>query len=135
MAGRPTKFTPEVREIILETIEEGNYLKVACECAGVSYKVFKDWMNRGLSEDPEHAEYRAFHSAVKRAVATAERNTIKRISVASLETWQAAAWLAERRFGERWRQKKGEPPPVASTAPVKVEVEVKYVDAEPPDTD
>lgn len=105
-----TKFTPEVREIILEAIEAGNYYNVACSVAGVSYKTFREWIKRGRSADPADAEYRAFRSAVKRAEAEGERKHLKCITDEAAQTWQAAAWFLERKYPKRWA-KRDIPPP------------------------
>jgi hypothetical protein len=105
--GRPTKLNKDTCDIILEKIEGGNYLNVAARCAGVSYKVFREWMVRGTSSLPADAPYRAFRLAVNRARATAEADAIASIQVAAKDprTWQAAAWFLERSFSRRWAKR------------------------------
>jgi transposase len=109
--GRPTKFTPEVRAIILEAIEAGNYFNVAASVAGVSYKVFREWVRRGASDAPDDAQYRAFRLAVKRAEAEAHRKMLEHVTTAAPTTWQAAAWYLERKYPKQWARRDPDPTP------------------------
>lgn len=45
-----------------------------------------------------------FATAIKEAEANAERLFLSRILKHSEKQWTAAAWLAERRFPERWKR-------------------------------
>jgi transposase len=98
--GRPSKLNDELCTVILDSIEKGNFLKTACEVAGVSYKVFREWMLLGESNDPKYAKFRAFREAVRRARAKAEADTVE--AIRSNETWNAKAWYLERSFRKRW---------------------------------
>lgn len=51
--GRPGKLTPEVQEKILEAIRDGNYYEAACAYAGITYRTFRYWMERGEEEADE----------------------------------------------------------------------------------
>ncbi len=63
--GRPTKFTPETRELIIAAIRTGNYIETAAAVAGISKETFYAWMHKGEAEDaPE--EFSAFSDAIKR---------------------------------------------------------------------
>jgi transposase len=108
--GRPTKFTPEVREIILDAIEAGNYFSVACSIAGVDFSTFSRWMKRGRSKAPEDAEFCAFRKAVKRAEAHGEAKQLGHVTTAAESTWQAAAWYLERKYPKRWSRPQTTPP-------------------------
>ena len=100
--GRPTKFTPETRKLLLDALSAGNYRNVACAYAGIHYSTLNEWLLRAddPDSDPEYAE---FSDAVRKAEASAEVRDIALIETAAREgTWQAAAWLRERKNPERW---------------------------------
>lgn len=44
MAGRPTKYTPEVVNIIRESLAQGDSRQLACKKAGISDDSFLNWM-------------------------------------------------------------------------------------------
>jgi len=50
-------------------------------------------------------KYLWFYSAIKKAESNAEAKHIKIIDTAAEKSWQAAAWLEERRYPERWGQR------------------------------
>ena len=85
--ARPTKYTEETVERILEGIRLGLTYRHACRCGGVDYVQFNRWMHR----------YREFRDAVGVANATAVQ--MERINLGAKEgDWRAAAWILERRF-------------------------------------
>ena len=49
--GRPSKFTPEVRELIILSIRTGNYIETAAAVAGISKETFYSWMHKGEADD------------------------------------------------------------------------------------
>jgi len=56
--GRPTKFTPETRQAIVEYVRAGMSYVVACELARVHFTTFYDWMSRGrLGQGREYTEF------------------------------------------------------------------------------
>lgn len=104
MTGK-TKFTPDTRDKIIQALRGGNYRKVAAEYAGITYVTLRNWLL--LAEDP-HAppEYVEFLASVQKAEADAEVADIARIRQASAEgSWQAAAWIRERKNPDRWGRK------------------------------
>ncbi len=103
--ARPTKLTAEVEEKIVRAIRAGNYPEVAAAHAGVHPATYYRWMERGelggdaVEDDP----YRRFRAGVERAIADAEAAEVALIVQAARGgSWQAAAWLLEHRFAERW---------------------------------
>ena len=44
MAGRPTKYTPEVVRIIRESLAQGDSRQLACKKAGISDDSFGRWL-------------------------------------------------------------------------------------------
>jgi len=103
--ARPSKLTPEVQEKIARAIRAGNYPEVAARHAGIHPATYYRWMERGELEGdaPEDDPYRSFRAEVERALADAEAGEVGLIiQSAKAGDWRAAAWLLERRFGERW---------------------------------
>ncbi len=103
--ARPSKLTAEVSEKIVRAIRAGNYPEVAAGHAGVHPATYYRWMERGALEGsaPEDDPYRQFRSEVERAIADAEAAEVGLVIKAARDgDWRAAAWLLERRFGDRW---------------------------------
>lgn len=105
---RPSDFTEEVRDKIIASIKRGNYLSTACEEAGVPYRTFKDWMDRGEgkyrgSYDPDPA-YAEFASAVRQAEAEVESTVVSSVYEKSKEDPNVALRFLAVRFKPRWQQ-------------------------------
>ena len=98
--ARPTKLTPDRHTAILQAILAGNYAETAARYAGVTSATFYNWMNRG--RDAKSGLYMEFFDAVENAKAQAETRDVALIERAANETWQAAAWMLERKFPDRW---------------------------------
>ncbi|MBE3576893.1 MAG: hypothetical protein IMX00_04305 [Limnochordales bacterium] len=99
--GRPTKLTPERIKILVDAVAAGNYYETACALAGITYRTFAKWREKG--ERAKSGIYFQFVQDLKRAEAFAEAERIKRIREAAKEgNWQADAWWLERRYPERW---------------------------------
>jgi hypothetical protein len=92
--GRPTKYHDERCDTILQTIRQGNTLKVAALMGGISYDTLNEWRK----VFPEFAE------AVNRAEAEAEALHVVNIRTHSADQWQASAWWLERRRHSDWRK-------------------------------
>lgn len=102
--GRPTKLDARRIEIICKAIREGLYFTEACACAAVDKSTAYRWLARG--EKQKSGPFRAFHDAVEKAEAEGERLALAKIrKAARLGTWQAAAWLLERRHPGRWARR------------------------------
>jgi transposase len=102
--GRPSELTPEVTERVCQVLRAGNYLEVAAVAAGISRSTCYDWLKRGDPEGtaPADAPYRDFRESVEKARAEGEARNVTLIAQAAPKNWQAAAWLLERQFPERW---------------------------------
>ena len=101
--GRRSKLTPEVQEKICEYVRQGLTYEIAARAAGISESTFYRWRERG--ERARSGKFREFWEALKRAEAEAEQRLVERILAASSDTWQAAAWMLERRYPDRWGRK------------------------------
>ena len=101
MAGRPTERTPAVRERLLRCIRMGMAYKLACDTARIGQSTFYEWQQ----DDPEFAE------ALLAAEGEGCEELISTIRFASAESWQAAAWILERRspqlYGRRVHEIQG----------------------------
>ena len=96
--ARPTKCTQEVTARMVECLEIGSTYKAAAMAGGINVNTFRTWMNKGTRKGARQP-YSGFHEAVKAAEAQAERHALQRVRDAMPKSWQAAAWLLERRYG------------------------------------
>jgi hypothetical protein len=114
--GRPSKFTAERAERIMQMIKSGAYGHVAARANGISTATFHAWQAKGrdaekdpdtgLCIDPDLQQFADFSDDVKNAEAEAEVRNIALIQTAARGgTWQAAAWYLERRYSDRWGRK------------------------------
>lgn len=93
MAGRPTKYTPERVERILDALREGNTRQTACAVGGISDETFARWQRQFVQ----------FVDAIKVAEAFAESRHVANIVRAADEgIWTASAWWLERRRHQQW---------------------------------
>lgn len=101
--GRPTKLTPEVQQIIVDAVQMGNFVEVACALAGIHKDTFYEWLAR--AEKAPRSIYGKFRDAVNKAMAEAENDAVMLITAAGTTQWQALAWRLERAHPERWGQR------------------------------
>jgi hypothetical protein len=97
----PNKFTPEVRNSILQAVRMGCYLETAAAFAGISKQTLFNWLRLGAQDVEPFVE---FHRDFAEALAKSEMRGLAVIGKASEKSWQAAAWLLERRYPKRWGQ-------------------------------
>jgi hypothetical protein len=123
-AGRPrpqATMTPERVDRIVSAISAGNYLNVAIASAGVPQATFYDWWKRGAAGGaPGDAEFRDMRERVERARAEGEVRNVAIVAAAARESWQAAAWMLERSYPDRWArpsQRDLAVPPTAEPTP------------------
>ena len=105
MAGRKSKLTPELQKVISDIMKAGNYARVAVEAAGINADTYYEWLKRGKAdiERGKKSVYSEFSDEIERAAAIAEAAHVGRIATAGNNgSWQASAWLLERKYGERW---------------------------------
>jgi hypothetical protein len=94
--GRPSKYTPETVTQILEYLKVGNTRGTAGQASGISHQTFAVWLR----------EYPEFSEAVKEAEAEAVALHVGNIvNAASKGSWQASAWVLERRHYADWGKK------------------------------
>ncbi|NIM50412.1 MAG: hypothetical protein GTO22_14375 [Gemmatimonadales bacterium] len=114
--GRPTILTREVLAELTRVLSSGCHIETACHFVGVSKPSMHRWVRAGqkleadieagVPIDPERREreqiYLEFRHALKESIAKAEIGSLATIRNAAKEKWQAAAWILERRFPDRW---------------------------------
>jgi len=102
--GRPTSLTDEVQRVIIRAIENCSFIETAIALASVPKSTFYDWLKRARDDDKagQKSIYTDFADAVKTALAVSEAKYIGIVGEAANDTWQAAAWMLERRFRNRW---------------------------------
>ena len=90
--ARPTKRTPEREAAIIRALEVGNTRTDASLGAGIDRHTFAAWCQR----------YPPFLAAVETAEALARQRFVGQVALAARTSWQAAAWVLERRDPENW---------------------------------
>ena len=96
MAGRKTKLTPEVQELIVDGINAGLTLGLTCARAGVNPATFYRWLEKG--EAAKSGVFCEFCDTVSRAKADSAMRLVSQITLQAPTDWRAAAFLLERRF-------------------------------------
>jgi len=84
------KYTSEIVEMLCDHIKQGRTFKDAALLCDITETTFQRWKN-----DPDKSE---FSASIKKAEAVFRKQLEVRIQKASDTTWQAAAWLLERRW-------------------------------------
>ena len=123
MAGRPTKLTPEVQDIIVDGINAGLTLGLTCARAGVARSTFYGWLEKG--EAAKSGALMEFSDTVSRARADSALRLVSQITLQAPTDWRAAAFLLERRFPDDY----GKRSEVTGKdgGPVKVETKTQHV--------
>jgi lauroyl/myristoyl acyltransferase len=99
--GRRSKLTDEIERKICNGIKLGLKYEQAALVAGISVRSLYNWKEKG--EKAKSGKYFQFVQSLKKAEAEGEGVLLTRIHQEAKEgTWQAAAWILERRHPERW---------------------------------
>jgi len=102
--------TDKLIDKIAEMVGVGVPPMVASKAHGVDESDFVEWMRKGQNNARGHGNYARFYEQVIKAEADSESTLVAQIRMSS--KWQAAAWLLERRFPERYLRKSvSEPKP------------------------
>jgi transposase len=88
-----------VTKRIVEAVRGGASRTAAAEAARVARSTLHLWLQRGgAGEEP----YASFTARVREAEGELEKELVTTIKNHSVNTWQAAAWMLERKFQKRW---------------------------------
>ena len=72
---------------------------LAAESAGITYKTFNDWMNKGKTE--KSGRHNKFYKYVHKCNADGAKKLLERLNDAALAgNCQICMWILERRFSE-----------------------------------
>jgi len=106
---RPTRLSKQLIEQIATYIENGNFAQDACKLADVSEAGYYKWLATGraildgeLPKTKANALTVDLVEAIKHADAKFKAYHLSNINKASRTTWQASAWMLERRFPEEY---------------------------------
>jgi len=78
--ARPTKLTPELQQRIGDNIALGLTYSLAAEAAGITYKTFNEYMNRGQTD--KSGKYFPFYKYIQKCNADAAKALLERINEA-----------------------------------------------------
>jgi len=118
-AGRKTKCTPEIIELITRMVAQGLSTRDSCKIAQIDTGTFYNWQRRGrkeykrlerLSYDWDEKDiiateaiYMLFFHAIKKAVPFRKLRLISKIQQSN--QWQSSAWLLERLHPDEFGKK------------------------------
>jgi len=94
--GMRLQLSDELVEQLCAILRTGNYIGVACRAVGIDRVTLHRWLNR------EGAQFDLLRERVQRARSEGEVRNVALISQAATQNWQAAAWLLERQYPDRW---------------------------------
>ena len=97
--ARPSKLTPESRAKLVEATRLGMTRKLAAAYAGIAVGTFYRWMETGATAP--RGQFKELRDAIKQAEAQGAARALVKVHAAADDSWQAAAWLLERRHGYR----------------------------------
>lgn len=123
-----SKLDNKMQKKIEVYLQRGNYIETICDAVGITDRTFHYWMEWGrkISEEIEDIEERAeifgidysvleeykrelkrnkyflFFQAVKKAQGEGEILLVEKVRDAADDQWQAAAWMLERKFPDKY---------------------------------
>jgi hypothetical protein len=89
------KYGPDITAEICKHLALGMGRVDSCLLSDISYETFTRWM--------EH--HNEFCEAIKKAEAKCKERNVALIQRAAVTTWQAAAWMLERKYPEEFAQR------------------------------
>jgi hypothetical protein len=93
--GRKTKLTPDLQAKFCQGIKLGMTYRLACGYVGIRESTFYRWLQEA---EQGHDRQKEFKEAVKASEAEGAAHSLAVINKAGKEgSWQASAWLLERR--------------------------------------
>lgn len=98
--GRIPKLEPATQKIITDCVVAGMPYRFAAAQAGIGESTFYLWMSKGRKKKGK--PYVEFLASIKKAESDFIQRNAKRIEAKADGSWQAAAWLLERRFPDEY---------------------------------
>jgi hypothetical protein len=97
--ARPCKLTPEIQSRIGDNVALGLTYSLAAEVAGITYKTFNLWMNKG--KNSKSGEYFEFYKFIRKCNADAAKKCLEHLNeAAKAGDTLVCLWIIERRFSE-----------------------------------
>ncbi len=97
--ARPCKLTPEIQPRIGDNVAFDLTYYLAAEAAGITYKTFNDYMNKGKTE--KSGKYFQFYKYIQKCNANAANKCLERLNEsAKAGNCQVCMWILDRRFSE-----------------------------------
>jgi len=105
--GRRSRLTKRLTDDICGLVERGATEKIAYTALRVPHRTFYRWKAKGRddAEADKKTAYAQFYDALEPATAQFEITHIENIAKASKASWQASAWLLERKYPERYARR------------------------------
>lgn len=101
--GRPCKIDDLTAQRLIKAVAKGLPRDTAAKLASISPATFYRALRLGREGDPDFLE---FAKRIKEAEAKGEQELVDLIRGHGKASWQACAWLLERRRPERWGPRK-----------------------------
>lgn len=98
--GRKYTISEDKINRICDAIKRGLSNRSAAASVGISHVSFYNWVNRGEHEDD--TLYSKFYDGVQAASAEFEASRIRNIASHEETSWQASAWLLERKLPDEY---------------------------------
>ncbi len=106
VVGQPSKLDDIVAQRIVASLEKGLPRDTAARLARIAPRTFYNWLRRGKANEDGYLQ---FLQRVKEAEAKSEEALMGIIRAHAADTWQACAWLLERRMPKKYALRKPEP--------------------------
>lgn len=110
--GAPTKLDDLRAKRIIDAVKRGLPRSTAAMLARVAPSTLFLWLAKGRAGDPEYSD---FSDRVRAAEAEGEDEIVGVLRGHAANSWQACAWLLERRNPKAWALRKQETPLPAVT--------------------
>jgi hypothetical protein len=98
--GRPLQIDQKAAAAVIEATGKGVPRGHAADLAGLERTTVWRWMTKGRKQ--ADGPYRIFFNAMKKAEADFIQRNLEKIETAGADSWQAMAWLLERRHPEQF---------------------------------
>ena len=97
--GRPSQLKDPARAGILTAIQNGAPFCDAARAVGISYDTFRSWRAQGRKDRAagKLSAFSSFLADVEKAHAAFVTEGVEQIKAHAAKSWQARAWLLERR--------------------------------------
>lgn len=102
---RPSKLDDLTTQRIVGAVKKGLPRDTAAKLAGIVPSTLFLWLKKGREGDPEYSE---FSDRVSAAEAFGEEELVAVLRGHAKNSWQACAWLLERRRPKVWGLRKGD---------------------------